>query len=76
MSLSLVRVDGMGNLSRNLKTRLLYSVADSCTGTAVFDTYPYSPPPRFLGIYMYITIFEQKISLIWKIFKVNTMVSR
>lgn len=75
MSLSLVRVNGNGNLSRNLKTRLLYSVADSCTGTAVFDTYPYLPPLDFL-VFMYITIFEQKISLIWKIFKVNTMVSR
>ena len=53
MSLSLVRVNGNGSLSRNLKTRLLYSVADSCTGTAVSDTYPYLPPPRFLGIYVY-----------------------
>lgn len=44
MSLSLVRVNGNGVLSRNLKTRLLYSVADSCTGTAVSDTYPYLPP--------------------------------
>lgn len=59
MSLSLVRVNGNGNLSRNLKTRLLYSVADSCTGTAVFDTYPYLPPLDFL-VFMYITIFEQK----------------
>lgn len=60
MSLSLVRVNGNGNLSRNLKTRLLYSVADSCTGTAVFDTYPYLPPPLYFLVFMYITIFEQK----------------
>ena len=45
MSLSLVRVNGNGGLSRNLKTRLLYSVADSCMGTAVSDAYPYLPPP-------------------------------
>lgn len=60
MSLSLVRVNGNGNLSRNLKTRLLYSVADSCTGTAVFDTYPYPSPPLDFLVFMYITIFEQK----------------
>lgn len=60
MSLSLVRVNGNGSLSRNLKTRLLYSVVDSCTGTAVSDTYPYPPPIDFL-VFMYITIFEQKI---------------
>lgn len=76
MSLSLVRVNGNGILSRNLKTRLLYSVADSCTGTAVSDTYPYLPPPLDFLVFMYITIFEQKISVIWQIFKVNTMVIR
>lgn len=59
MSLSLVRVNGNGSLSRNLKTRLLYSVADSCTGTAVSDAYPYLPPLYFL-VCMYIAIFEQK----------------
>lgn len=76
MSLSLMRVNGNGSLSRNLKTRLLYSVADSCMGTAVSDAYPYLPPPLdFLG-FMYIVIFEQKISVIWQIFKVNTMVIR
>ena len=56
MSLSLVRVNGNENLSRNLKTRLLYSVADSCTGTAVFDTYPYLLPPLDFLVFMYITI--------------------
>lgn len=59
MSLSLVRVNGNGSLSRNLKTRLLYSVADSCTGTAVSDTYPYLPPLDFL-VFIHIAIFEQK----------------
>lgn len=60
MSLSLVRVNGNGSLSRNLKTRLLYSVADSCTGTAVSDAYPYLPPPLYFLVCMYIAIFEQK----------------
>lgn len=32
-------------------------------------------PLDFL-VFMYITIFEQKISVIWQIFKVNTMVIR
>nr|DAP04853.1 MAG TPA: hypothetical protein [Caudoviricetes sp.] len=42
----------------------------------VSDAYPFPPPPLdFLG-FMYIVIFEQKISVIWQIFKVNTMVSR
>lgn len=45
MSLSLVRVNGNGILSRNLKTRLLYSVADSCTGTAASNACPHLPPP-------------------------------
>lgn len=59
MSLSLVRVNGNGSLSRNLKTRLLYSVADSCTGTAASNACPHLPPLDFL-VFMYITIFEQK----------------
>lgn len=59
MSLSLVKVNGNGSPSRNLKTRLLYSVADSCTGTAVSDTYPYLPPPLDFLVFMYMTIFEQ-----------------
>nr|DAG99356.1 MAG TPA: hypothetical protein [Crassvirales sp.] len=45
MSLSLVKVNGNGSLSRNLKTRLLYSVADSCTGMVVFNACPHLPPP-------------------------------
>lgn len=59
MSLSLVRVNGNGSLSRNLKTRLLYSVADSCTGTTVSDTCPHLPPLDFFGL-IHITIFEKK----------------
>ena len=60
MSLSLVRVNGNGSLSRNLKTRLLYSVADSCTGTAASNACPHLPPPLYFLVFMYITIFEQK----------------
>lgn len=60
MSLSLVRVNGNGSLSRNLKTRLLYSVADSCTGTAAYNACPHLPPPLYFLVFMYITIFEQK----------------
>lgn len=55
MSLSLVRVNGNGSLSRNLKTRLLYSVADSCTGTAASNACPHLPP-RFLWVDTYIYI--------------------
>ncbi len=60
---------------QKLKDKAIIFRADSCTGTAVSDTYPYPPPLDFL-VFMYITIFEQKISVIWQIFKVNTMVIR
>ena len=60
MSLSLVRVNGNGSLSRNLKTRLLYSVADSCTGTAASNACLHLPPPLYFLVFIYITIFEQK----------------
>lgn len=60
MSLSLMRVNGNGSLSRNLKTRLLYSVADSCTGTAASNACPHLPPPLYFLVCMYIAIFEQK----------------
>ncbi len=33
-------------------------------------------PPLYFLVCMYIAIFEQKISVIWQIFKVNTMVIR
>ena len=60
MSLSLVRVNGNGSLSRNLKTRLLYSVPGSCIGTAASNTCPVSTPPLDFLAFIYIAIFEQK----------------